>query len=40
MLLALAKGYFQWEAEDIQNRWFKVLRKERVQYYDTHAKKA
>jgi len=40
MLLALAKGDFQQEAEDIHNRWFNVLCQERVQYSDNRAKKA
>jgi len=38
MLLALPKGHFQGEVEDIQNRWFEVVCKERVQYYDNRAK--
>jgi hypothetical protein len=40
MLLALPKGDFHLEAEDIHNRWFKVLCQEQVQYDDNHAKKA
>jgi len=40
MLLALPKGDFHREAEDIHNRWFEVLCQERVQYDDNHAKKA
>jgi hypothetical protein len=40
MLLALLKGDFHWEVEDIHNRWFDVLCQERVQYYDNCAKKA
>jgi hypothetical protein len=38
MLVALPKGDFHREAEDIQNRWFKVLCQERVQYDDNRAK--
>jgi hypothetical protein len=40
MLVALPKGDFHWEAEDIHNRWFKVLCHERVQYNDKRAKMA
>jgi len=40
MLLALPKGDFHREAEDIHNRWFEVLCQERVQYDDYRAKKA
>jgi hypothetical protein len=37
MLLALPKGEFHREAEDIQNRRFEVLCQERVQYDDNRA---
>jgi hypothetical protein len=40
MLLALPKGDFNREAEDIHNQWFDVLCQERVQYDDNCAKKA
>ena len=40
MLLALPKGDFHREGEDIQNGWYKVLFEERVQYYDTRSMKA
>ena len=40
MLLALPKGDFHREAEDIHNRWFEVLCQERVQYDDNRAKMA
>jgi len=40
MLLALPKGDFHREAEDIHNGWFEVLCQERVQYDDNRAKKA
>ena len=40
MLLALPKGDFNREAEDIHNRWFEVLVQERVRYDDNLAKKA
>jgi len=40
MLVALLKGDFHQEAEDIRNRWFKVLCQERVQYDDNRAKMA
>jgi hypothetical protein len=40
MLSALPKGDFHPEAEDIHNRWFKLLCQERVQYDGNHTKKA
>jgi hypothetical protein len=40
ILVALPKGDFHQEAEDILNRWFEVLCEERVQYYENCAKKA
>jgi hypothetical protein len=40
MLLALPKGDFHQQAEDIHNRWLEVLCQERVQYDDHRAKKA
>jgi len=40
MLSALPKGDFNWEAEEIDNRWFEVLCQEQVQYDDSRAKKA
>jgi hypothetical protein len=39
MLLALPKGEFHWEAEDIDNGWFEVLCQAQVQYDDHRAKK-
>ena len=38
MLLALPKGDFHWEAEDIHTRWFEVLCQEREQYNNNRAK--
>jgi hypothetical protein len=38
MLVALPKGDFHQEAEDIDNQWFEVLCQERVQYNDNRAK--
>jgi hypothetical protein len=40
MLLALPKGDFHQEAENIRNQWFELLCQERVQYDDNRAKKA
>jgi hypothetical protein len=40
MLLALPKGDFHRQAEDIQNRWFEVLCQERLQYDHNGAKMA
>ena len=40
MLVALPKGDFHREAEDIHNRWFEVLCQDRVQYEDNRAKMA
>jgi len=40
MLLALPKGDFHQEAENVQNRWFNVLSQDRAQSDDYHAKKA
>jgi hypothetical protein len=40
MLLALQKGEFHREAEDIHTRWFEVLHQEQVEFYYNHAKKA
>jgi hypothetical protein len=40
MLVALPKGNFGREAEDIHNRWFEVLCQERVQYDHNRAKMA
>jgi len=40
MLLALPKGDFRREADDIHNQWFGVLCQHGVQYYDTRAKMA
>jgi hypothetical protein len=40
MLVALPKGDFHREAEDIHNRCFEVLGQERVQYDDNRAKMA
>jgi len=40
MIIALPKGDFHPEAEDIHNRCFEVLCQERVQHDDSHAKKA
>jgi len=40
MLLALPKGDFRREADDIHNQWFWVLCQHGVQYYDTRAKMA
>jgi len=40
MHLALPKGDFDREAEDIKNQWFQVLCQEQVQYQDNCAKKA
>jgi len=37
MFVALAKGDFNRQAEDIHNRWFEVLCQERVQYDDNRA---
>jgi hypothetical protein len=38
MRVALPKGDFHCEAEDIHNRWFEVLYQERVQYDHNRAK--
>jgi hypothetical protein len=38
MLVALPKGDFHREAEDLHNGWFEVLCQERVQYDDSRAK--
>jgi hypothetical protein len=38
MLVALPKGDFRRDAEDIHNGWLDVLWQERVQYYDNLAK--
>jgi len=40
MLVALPKGDFHREAEDIHNQWFEVLCQEQVQYDDNRAKMA
>jgi hypothetical protein len=40
MLVALPKGDFYREAEDINNRWCEVLCQERVHYDDNRAKMA
>jgi hypothetical protein len=40
MLVALPKGDFHREAEDIHNRWLEVLCQEQVQYDDSCAKMA
>ena len=40
MVLALPKGDFRREVEDIHSRRFEVLCQERVQYYENRAKKA
>jgi len=40
MLLALPKGDFNQEAEDIHNRWFEVLCQDRVQHNENRAKKS
>jgi len=40
MLVALPRGDFHREAEDIHNRWFEVLCQEQVHYNDNRAKKA
>jgi len=40
MFLALPKGDFRRESEDIHNLWFEVLCQEQVQYYDNRTKKA
>jgi hypothetical protein len=40
MHLALPRGDFHREAEDIHNQWFDVLCQEQVQYDDNHAKMA
>jgi len=40
MILALPKGDFHRDAEDIQNRWFEILRQDQVQYDDNRANKA
>jgi hypothetical protein len=39
-MLALQKGDFHREAEDIHHRWFDVLWQKCVQYDDQEAKKA
>jgi len=39
MLLALPKGHFHREAEDIHNPWFEELCQDQVQYDDNRAKK-
>jgi hypothetical protein len=40
MLLALPKGHFHREDEDIHNQWFEGLCQEQVEYDDNHAKMA
>jgi len=39
MSLALPKGEFHWEAEDILDQWFGVVRWERVRCNDDHPKR-